>query len=116
MESLIITTPTALRQIVREEFEKLQDHFPKNGSDSKGEDEWMDIDRVRDYLPGNPSKGSVYMSVSRGDMPSHKNGKHLVFLKSEIDAWLMGKRRKTSNEIAAEAERYTSKKVKGGVR
>jgi len=46
--------------------------------------------------------------VSRGLVPYHKNGKNLVFLKSEIDEWLKTGKRKSNAEI--EAESYLKKK------
>lgn len=59
---------------------------------------------------------TVYGLVSRRAVPYMKKGKRLFFSKNELTQWLKTGRRKTSEEIAKEAGRYSSRKVKGGKR
>lgn len=111
MEKTFITSYTEeqIREMFRQELVEVLANF-KSSTPSQDEDRWLSIEELIDYLPGNPSKGTIYMSVSRGDIPSHKNGKRLAFRKSSIDNWLKSKCRKTSTEIAQEARNYTSNK------
>ena len=54
---------------------------------------WFDIDGLCNYLPQKPAKQTVYEWCSSRKIPYHKAGgikdKHTLFLKSEIDQWLM---------------------------
>ena len=65
------------------------------------EPEFMTIDQLRDYLPQNPAKQTVYQWVHFKQVPYHKRGKSVLFKRSEIDQWISETRRTTS----AEAER-----------
>lgn len=69
-------------------------------------DKWFGLDELVKYDPAKRTKATWYGIVSRGEVPHHKNGKHLVFLKSEIDDWLRTGKRKSNAEIEAEAETY----------
>ena len=52
-------------------------------------DRWMIVDQLIDYLPGKPSKQTVYCWVNSGTIPHHKPSQgRLAFRKSEIDKWL----------------------------
>ena len=52
-------------------------------------DRWMNVDQLIDYLPGKPSKQTVYCWVNSGTIPHHKPSQgRLAFRKSEIDKWL----------------------------
>jgi predicted DNA-binding transcriptional regulator AlpA len=114
MENLVLTTEEQLRLLFRQELKSFA--YDLQPTNHHSEDRWYDIDELIDYLPGNPAKATIYGYVSRTEIPYHKTGKRLSFLKSEIDNWLKSKRRKTSAEIAEEALQYTRKKVIGGVR
>ncbi|MBW6491304.1 MAG: helix-turn-helix domain-containing protein [Lentimicrobium sp.] len=65
------------------------------------EPEYLTIDQLRDYLPQNPAKQTVYQWVHFKQVPYHKRGKSVLFKRSEIDQWISETRRTTS----AEAER-----------
>ena len=114
MEKVIITTPEQLRELFRQELKIFAEELPP--SQLIIEDRWLDIDELIEYLPGKPAKATLYGYVSKGEIPSHKSGKRLVFLKSEIDKWLKSKRRKTAEEIKEEAEKYLLGKRKTGGR
>ena len=113
-KDVILTTPDQLRQLVRQELKSFADELKPSHHTTV--DRWYDVDGLSDYLPGKPAKQTIYGYVSSGEIPFHKTGKRLAFLKSEIDKWLQSKRRKTNEKIKEEALRYTSEKRKGGVR
>jgi excisionase family DNA binding protein len=79
-------------------------------------DSWFDIDELCQYLPDKPKKATVYTWVRERRIPNHKQkqGKKLAFLKSEIDTWIKQGRRKTVNEIQAEADYHLSNPKKKG--
>ncbi len=79
-------------------------------------DRWFDLTELCDYLPDKPAKPTVYGWVHSCIIPSHKGGKKLRFLKSEIDAWLKQGRKKTLAEIANETDAVLSKHKKKEVR
>ena len=53
--------------------------------------EWMDIDQLRDYLPGHLSRATVYDWIRNEGFPHYKRGKSYYFRRLEVDDWLMGK-------------------------
>lgn len=77
-------------------------------------DRWFNIDELKAYLPDHPAKATIYGWVSKKEIPNHKGGKKLRFLQSEIDSWLSNGKRKSENELKAEAETYCSTKRIGG--
>ena len=88
-----------------------------NGQDKKKEaeqDQWLSLDEMIVYDPAKRTKPTWYSMVSRGDVPYHKNGNRLIFLKSEIDEWLKSGKRKSNAEIEAEAEAYLSSQRRKG--
>lgn len=50
--------------------------------------EWMDIEDLRDYLPGHPARCTIYEWAKSGKIPHYKKGKLLYFYRDEISAWL----------------------------
>lgn len=72
-------------------------------------DQWMSLNDAVDYDPLDRTKATWYGMVSKGTVPYYKEGKSLMFLKSEIDAWFKSGRRKTNAEIEAEAANYIRK-------
>jgi len=51
-------------------------------------DRYLTISELVEYLPEKPSKSSVYRWVTYRKIPFHKEGKRLLFKKSQIDQWL----------------------------
>ncbi len=56
---------------------------------------------------------TVYGWTSNRTIPYHKNGKSILFRKSEIDNWLMQASRKSVNDIYDEARAYVTNNPKG---
>ena len=77
-------------------------------------DRWFDLNELIEYDPEKRTKPTFYGYVHRNEIPYHKRGKKLLFLKSEIDEWLKSGRKKTFQEISKEADNYlnTTKKLR----
>lgn len=67
------------------------------GSGSKGG--FMDINSLRDYLPNNPSKPTIYRWVHQRSIPYFKKGRSLYFEKEAIDNWLRLGAQETLDQI-----------------
>lgn len=78
--------------------------------------ELMTVKELGKYLPSHPAPATVYGWVREHSIPHYKQGKTLVFKKSEIDKWLLRTRVKDHTEIMEEAQRHTSKHPIGGRR
>jgi hypothetical protein len=65
---------------------------------------WFDINELIDYLPDHPAIPTIYAKVGRREIPSHKKGKKLIFLKSEIDEYLHDGKRLTTIELIEQAD------------
>lgn len=85
---LIVTTPEQLREIVREEFQKVskKDIEPET-------DKLFTIEELQDYLPEHPARQTVYGWTNLRLVPFEKYSKRLYFRKSDIDSWLASGRR-----------------------
>lgn len=77
-------------------------------------DRWFDLSELCQYLPDKPAKPTVYGWVHTCEIPNHKRGKKLYFLKSEIDAWLRVGRKKTVAELQEDAHQDLLTKNKRG--
>ena len=66
-------------------------------------DRWMNVDQLIEYLPGKPSKQTVYCWVNSATIPHHKPSQgRLAFRKSEIDKWLGIERLVYNNDLEEE--------------
>ena len=114
MEQVFFNVPLfKLEPIFKRWIKEAQAEMQPTKVDPTDQDRWFDVPGLCEYLPGKPVKATIYGYTSQGIIPSHKKGRELFFLKSEIDAWLKEGRRKTSREIEAEAEVHLHK-LKGG--
>ena len=80
---------------------------------------WMSVEDLINYIPGHPAKQTIYCWVWRKAIPYHKAGAKLQFLKSEIDAWLMGEAigiNETDDEIRIPVKARKSSTKKGGLK
>lgn len=73
--------------------DKLLEQISKLQNNEEATPVWFDINALCNYLPQKPAKQTVYEWCANRKIPFHKTGgikgKHTVFLKSEIDQWLM---------------------------
>jgi excisionase family DNA binding protein len=111
MENLTLETlPKAFTALSQEVNEIKKLLIEKQGQQQDIQDLWFDLNELCNYLPDKPAKATVYGWVHSENIPCHKGGKKLRFLKSEIDAWLKQGRKKTQSEIAEEAKQYVKNK------
>ncbi len=73
-------------------------------------DQWMNLKELCEYLPSHPAEQTVYGWTSCHQIPYHKRGKRIMFLKSEIDVWLHDGKRKSQKELAEEAAQFIKSK------
>ena len=78
--------------------------------------EMMTVKDLGRYLPSHPKPSTVYGWVNDNTIPHYKQGKTLMFKKSEIDKWLLRTRVKDNTEIMDEAQRYVATYPLGGRR
>ena len=78
--------------------------------------ELMTVKDLGRYLPSHPKPSTVYSWVNDNTIPHYKQGKTLMFKKSEIDKWLLRTRVKDNTEIMDEAQRYVATHPLGGRR
>ena len=73
---------------------------------------WMmnKLKELCDYLPSHPAEQTVYGWTSCHQIPFHKKGKRIMFLKSEIDTWLHESKIKSPKELETDALRYVQSK------
>ena len=75
-------------------------------------DEWMNLKELCAYLPNHPAEQTVYGWTSTLQIPFHKRGKRIMFLKSEIETWLHDGKVRSQHELAQEAALYVKSKRK----
>ena len=73
-------------------------------------DQWMNLKELCEYLPNHPAEQTVYGWTSCHQIPFHKRGKRIMFLKSEIDTWLHDGKIKSQKELEAEAALFLKPK------
>lgn len=82
---------------------------------SEKEETWFTVAELRAYLPTHPVEHTIYCWTSNREIPFHKRGKRIMFLKSEIDDWLQENKSKSRTEIRREAEIYVQSTHKNSV-
>jgi len=71
---------------------------------------WLTLDDLCQYLPDKPAKSTLYLKLSKGELPGHKTGKKWYFYKNDIDVYLKTGKVKTTSDIEVDVENYLSKK------
>ena len=99
---------------ILKKLETLEQKFDALQSNNNVEaDAWFSLQDLCNYLPNHPAEQTVYGWTSSRTIPFHKNGKSIIFRKSEIDNWLMQTNRKSVNDIYDEARAYVANNPKG---
>lgn len=57
--------------------------------DCKRQNDWMDINELREYLPGSVSRTTIYTWIREMGFPYYKKVRILYFYRPEVDKWLM---------------------------
>ena len=90
--------------------DKLQEQISKLQNNEEATPVWFDINTLCNYLPQKPAKQTVYEWCANRKIPYHKSGgikgKHTLFLKREIDEWLMNANIKSEEIIEDEVNIY----------
>ena len=97
--------PKAVAHLIHK-VEKIELLLETEKPQPEPEDRWFNLKELCVYHPDKPAAATIYAWVGQRFIPYHKHGKKLMFLKSEIDAWLKTGKRKTRGEIETEAKRY----------
>ena len=82
--------PAAVSKLIKEVGEMKTMLQTIADRDKQPEKKWMSVEDLIIYLPGKPARQTIYTWVWKKAIPYHKAGAKLQFLKSEIDAWIMG--------------------------
>jgi excisionase family DNA binding protein len=104
------TFPKAFETLANDVSEIKRLLLEKSNEQPTKTDCWFDLNELCNYHPDKPSKPTVYGWVNVGNIPVHKGGKKLRFLKSEIDNWLMQGKKMTVAESSLKAEQYLKNK------
>lgn len=99
-------------EMIKEKVDSLFSIISKKENNKPEPDRWFTMDEVVDYDPEKRSKATWYLYTSTGKVPFHKRNKKILFLKSEIDAWLLSGRKKTVDEINNEVNAYLAESKK----
>lgn len=78
--------PVLLTRLL-ERFDSLCHHIRSLRTGGHASD-WMGIDQLREYLPGNPARHTVYEWIREQKFPHYNRGKNFFFFRPEVDAWL----------------------------
>ena len=106
--------PKAVSMLINHVLEIKQSLTDKANTIQPETDCWMNLEELCEYLPDKPTKPTVYTWVQHDLIPVHKVSKRLCFLKSEINDWLMQRRKKTTSELRQAAEEYGNRKKRKG--
>jgi hypothetical protein len=82
--------PEAVSKLLREVDEMKSMLRAIADREGQPEKKWMSVDDLIVYLPGKPARQTIYSWVWKKAIPYHKAGAKLQFLRSEIDAWILG--------------------------
>lgn len=77
----------------------------KRGDDN----ERMDVTEAQKYIPGHPAVQTIYGWTSNGQIPYHKIGKRIYFVKSELDDWMSNGQHKSNDDLRKEAKEYVKR-------
>jgi excisionase family DNA binding protein len=87
-------------------------HARKEQGEQPEADQLLTIQEAAEFLK--LTVPTIYSKVSKGELPVMKRSKRLYFSRTELLDYLKAGRKKTTSEIAAEAEQYVNGKKKRG--
>lgn len=95
-----------LPNLVFELSQKLDDltNLINERVEAPSSDRWMNIKEFAEYHPAKPAITTVYTWAQAGAIPFVRQGKQLLFRKSEIDRWLTSKTSTTATQVAQLAD------------
>lgn len=108
MNDLMLTSikKEELSALIENSIRKVLAENPVSANDNPSPD-FLNIEEASKFL--NLAKATVYTLTSAWKIPVIKKGKRLYFTKQELMDWLKKGRKKTIDEIEAEAVQYVLK-------
>lgn len=86
----------------------IKNENPLSSPQPRQEEEILNISKAGEFV--GLKTPTMYSLVSQRKIPFSKNGKRLMFLKSELLQWVKSGRRATTAELDQRAEKYLSKR------
>lgn len=108
MTAVTITqiTPPELVTLIENTLKNILEY--KKPDIQKETDQLLTIEEIADFL--HLSRPTIYSLVSRSEIPCMKKGKRLYFSKDEVTEWLKTGKKKTSFELAKDADSFLTKR------
>lgn len=101
-----------LSGLIQNAVRKAVSEIPQSNTPQSEADRLFTIQQAAEFL--NLSVPTLYTKVHNAEIPVCKKSKRLYFSKQELTDWVKAGRKKTTSEIAAEAEQYVNDKKKRG--
>lgn len=102
MQKIIITSPEELKELIQTTVQNELGKQPKESPELQ-EKKYLNVSEAAKYV--GVAKQTLYAFSAKGSIPSIKRAKHLLFLKEDLDTWLMEGKRKSISEIKRDIER-----------
>lgn len=99
--------PQAVKTLI-EEVSELKKIVSEKSTTTEQTEKLLTVEEAAKFL--NLTKTSIYIKVSKGELPVMKRGKRLYFSDIELLEYLKNGHKKTNSEIDAEAETYLKRK------
>lgn len=96
---------------IRERLLRIEDHLEALLGAEKTPS-YLGISEAAEFL--SLAKSTLYGKVCRMEIPVHKKGKRLYFEKAELYQWIKNSKRKTSEELQAEADKFLKRPTAKG--
>jgi len=98
MSDLIITTKEDLENLIQASVRKvLSEQIKQEPVHQETEDKFLNIKEASQYL--NLAEQTIYGYTSKGLIPFIKRAKRVLFLKSDLENWLMQGRKMSIEEL-----------------
>jgi len=109
--ALALLSENELNTVVEKAVVKALSEYTPSPTIIPTTEEWLTVDQLASYI--HFKKPTIYGYVSAKRIPHYKRGKILLFLKSEIDHWLLSARQSTKTEIENEVHASFIRRQKG---
>jgi len=96
MNNLIVTTHEELETLIQNSVRKIFNEQPKENVQPEPQDKFLNIKDAAKFL--NLAEQTLYGYTSKGLIPFIKKAKRVLFLKPELEKWLMEGRKLTIQE------------------
>nr|WP_295877368.1 helix-turn-helix domain-containing protein [uncultured Chitinophaga sp.] len=108
-------------QLDSDQLQRIVQNAVRNALTDQSKPAMVPTDETKDLLTINEAssfinlaKPTIYGLVGQSKIPCMKRGKRLYFSRQELTTWIKSGRKKTAQDIEAEADNYLSGKRKRG--